>query len=159
RFVFQQEPTRVLGLIERDPQMGTDRLTSAILDFPSGRATFTCSTQLAPYQRMQFFGTKGRVEIEVPFNAPIDRPCRIFVDTGADLFGGGIETEFIPACDQYTIQGDLFSRAIREDTEVPVTLEHAVQNMAIIEALSRSAETGNWETPGGILLRIAHMAI
>ena len=145
RFVFQQEPTRVLGLIERDPQMGTDRLTSAILDFPSGRATFTCSTQLVTYQRMQFFGTKGRIEIEVPFNAPIDRPCRIFIDSGSDLFGGGIETEVIPACDQYTIQGDLFSRAIRENTEVPVTLEHAVQNMAVIEAVFRSAETGRWE--------------
>ena len=145
RFVFQQEPTRVLGLIERDPQMGTDRLTSAILDFPSGRATFTCGTQLVSYQRMQFFGTKGRIEIEVPFNAPIDRPCRIFIDSGSDLFGGGIETEVIPACDQYTIQGDLFSRAIRENTEVPVTLEHAVQNMAVIEAVFRSAETGRWE--------------
>ncbi len=145
RFVFGQEPTRVLGLIERDPQMGTDRLTSAILDFPRGRATFTCSTQLVPYQRMQFFGTKGRIEIEVPFNAPIDRPCRIFIDDGSDLFGGGIETELIPPCDQYTIQGDLFSRAIREDTEVPVTLEHAVENMAVIEAVFRSAHRGDWE--------------
>ncbi len=145
RFVFQQEPTKVLGLIERDPQMGTDRLTSAILEFPSGRATFTSGTQLVPYQRMHFFGTKGRIEVEVPFNAPIDRPCRIFIDTGSDLFGGGIETETIPACDQYTIQGDLFSRAIRENTEVPVTLEHAVQNMAVIEAIFRSARTGNWE--------------
>ena len=143
--IFDEEPVRVVALMERDPQMGTDRLTSAILDFPSGQAIFTCSTQLVPYQRMQIFGTKGRIEVEVPFNAPIDRPTRIFIDDGKDLFGGGIETEEFPTCDQYTIQGDLFSRAIREDTDVPVGLEHAVRNMAVIEAVARSAGSGQWE--------------
>src|SRR5208282_4551156 len=69
RFVFREEPLRVLGLIERDPQMKVDRLTSAILDFPSGQSIFACSTQFVPYQRMQFFGTKGRLEVEIPFNA------------------------------------------------------------------------------------------
>ena len=60
--------------------MKIDRLTSAILDFPSGQSIFTCGTQLVPYQRMQFFGTQGRIEVEIPFNAPNDRPCRIFID-------------------------------------------------------------------------------
>ena len=114
RFIFGEEPTRVLGLIERDPVMQVDRLTSAILDFPSGQSIFTCSTQLVPYQRMHFFGTKGRIEIEIPFNAPKDRPCRIFIDDGRDVFGSGITTETFPMCDQYTIQGDVFSRAVRE---------------------------------------------
>ncbi len=150
RFLFDREPSRVVALMERDPQMGTDRLTSAILDFPSGHATFTCSTQLVPYQRIQIFGTKGRIEVEVPFNAPIDRPTRIFIDSGMDLFGGGIETEAFPTCDQYTIQGDLFSRAIREGGEVPVGLDHAVRNMAVIEAVARSADSGNWEKVAGI---------
>src|ERR1700693_4148806 len=68
RFIFGEEPTRVLGLVERDPQMKVDRLTSAMLDFPSGQSTFICSMQLVPYQRSQFFGTKGRIEIEIPFN-------------------------------------------------------------------------------------------
>lgn len=147
RFVFGQEPARVIGLIERDPDFKTDRLTSAILDFPAGQAIFTCSTQLVPYQRMQFLGTKGRIEIEIPFNAPADRPCRIFLDDGRDVFGGGITTESIPACDQYTIQGDAFSRAVRGEREVPVSLEDALANMAVIEALFRSAETGRWERP------------
>ena len=92
-------------------------------------------------------GTKGRIEIEIPFNAPIDRPCRIFIDDGRDLFGGGIITETFPICDQYTIQGDVFSRAVREGTEVPVPLEDAIKNMAVIEAIFRSAESGKWETP------------
>ncbi len=147
RFVFGEEPRRVMALLERDPDMKTDRLSSAILDFPSGQVVFTCSTQLVPYQRMQFFGTKGRVEIEIPFNAPPDKACRLFVDDGSDLFGTSAETETFPVCDQYTIQGDLFSRAVRGEIDVPVPLADAVRNMAVIDALFRSAESGQWEKP------------
>jgi predicted dehydrogenase len=147
RFIFGEEPRRVMALLERDPEMQTDRLTSGMLDFPSGQAVFTCSTQLVPYQRMQICATRGRIEIEIPFNAPPDRPCRIFVDDGSDLFGAGIQTETFPVCDQYTIQGDLFSQAVRGEGEVPVPLEDAVRNMAVIDALFRSAESGQWEAP------------
>jgi predicted dehydrogenase len=147
RFIFGEEPSRVMGLIERDPDMKIDRLTSALLDFPSGHSIFTCSTQLVPYQRMQFFGTKGRVEIEIPFNAPRERPCRILIDDGRDILGGGITAEELPICDQYTIQGDAFSRAIRQGGEVPVSLEDATKNMAVIDAVFRSAESGQWEKP------------
>jgi predicted dehydrogenase len=147
RFIFGEEPSRVLGLLERDPDFNTDRLTSVILDFPSGQCVFTCSTQLVPYQRMQFLGIKGRIEIEIPFNAPNDRPCRIFIDDGRDVFGSGVVTESFPTCDQYTIQGDVFSRAVRGDGEVPVSLEDAICNMAVLEAVFRSAETGRWQRP------------
>jgi predicted dehydrogenase len=143
RFVFGTEPRRVLGHAERDPDWGIDRLTSAVLDFGGAHSTFTCSTQLAPYQRMQFFGTRGRVEVEIPFNAPNDRPTRILV---ADE-GGRAEWLEFPTCDQYTIQGDLFSRSVRENTEQPVPLEDALANMAVIDAVFRSAESGRWETP------------
>ena len=147
RFVFREEPRRVMGLIERDPEMKIDRLTSAILDFPSGQAIFSCSTQLVPYQRMQFFGTEGRIEVEIPFNAPNDRPCRIFIDNKGDLSGRGVRTEEFATCDQYTIQGDVFSRAIREGGEVPVPVEDAIKNMSVIDAIFRSAESGKWEKP------------
>ena len=147
RFIFGEEPTRVAGLIERDTDFKTDRLASAILEFPSGQSVFTCSTQLVPYQRMQFLGTKGRIEIEIPYNAPNDRPTRIFIDDGRDVFGGGIRTETIPVCDQYTVQGDAFSRAIREGSEVPVPLEDAIANMAVIEAVFHAGESGRWEKP------------
>jgi predicted dehydrogenase len=147
RFIFGEEPVRVVGLVERDPEMRVDRLNSAILDFPSGQAVFTCSTQLAPYQRMQILGTRGRIELRIPFNAPPDRPCRILVDSGADLFGGGISEREFPVCDQYTIQGDLFSRAILEGTEVPTPLEDSISNMAVIEAVFRSGQTSAWEKP------------
>src|SRR5208282_6170942 len=145
RFLFGEEPLRVSSLLERDPKLEVDRLTSAIMEFPSGHATFTCSTQLVPYQRMQVLGTKGRIEIEVPFNAPNDRPCRIFIDDGRDVFGGGVSLETVPKCDQYTIQGDVFSRAVRGEGEVPVSVEDAIRNMAVLDAVLRSAETGRWE--------------
>ena len=96
---------------------------------------------------MQIFGTKGRIEIEIPFNAPNDRPTRIFVDDGRDVFGGGISVETFPTCDQYTLQGDAFSRAVREGTPVPAPLADAIKNMAVIEAVVRSATSGAWVSP------------
>jgi predicted dehydrogenase len=147
RFLFDEEPMRVFGLAERDPVMKIDRLTSGILEFSSGQSIFTCSTQLVPYQRIHIFGTKGRIEIEVPFNAPTDRPCRILIDDGRDVFGSGITIETLPICDQYTIQGDAFSRAILNGTEVPVPIGDAVKNMAVIEAIFLSAVSGRAEAP------------
>jgi len=144
RYAFAQEPTRVVARIERDPKMHTDRLTSALLDFPTGQAIFTCSTQLVPYQRVHFLGTRGRIEIEIPFNAPLDRPTRLFVDDGSDLSGGGITTETFPVCNQYTAQGDAFSKAVLENTEIPVPLEDAIKNMAVIDAILHSANSGQW---------------
>jgi len=147
RFIFGEEPSRAMSVVERDSEFKIDRLASVILDFPSGQAIFTCSTQLVAYQRMQFLGTRGRIEIEVPFNAPNDRPCRVLIDDGRDVFGGGVSTESLPTCDQYTIQGDAFSRAIRGEGDVPVSIEDAIGNIAVIEAVFRSAETGRWEKP------------
>lgn len=147
RFVFEGEPSRVMGLIERDPEWGIDRLTSAILEFAGGHATFTCSTQIVPYQRIHFFGTSGRIEIEIPFNAPPDRPCRIFIDDGKELGNAGVQVEELPTTDQYTAQGEVFSTAIRSGEALEFPLENAVHGMRIIDAVFRSAETGHWELP------------
>jgi predicted dehydrogenase len=149
RYAFAQEPTRVVGRVERDPEMHTDRLTSAILDFPAGECIFTCSTQMVPYQRIHFLGTLGRIEVEIPFNAPPDRPTRLYVDVGGNLLGTGVTTETFPTCDQYMLQGDAFSKAILEDTEVPVPVEDAIKNMSVIEAIFTSGKSGQWESPRG----------
>src|SRR5262249_6280620 len=121
-----------------DPAFKVDRLTSIILDYPSGHAVGTCSTQMALYQRIHILGIRGRIEIEIPFNAPNDRPCRVFVNDELHEFA---------VCDQFRIQGDLFSKAIREDSNVPIPLEDAIQNMKAIEAVFRSAKSGTWERP------------
>jgi predicted dehydrogenase len=147
RLIFAQEPYRVSGVIVEDPETRTDVVTSGILDFPAGQSLFTCSTQVVPYQRVQIFGTAGRIEVEIPFNAPPDRPCRIFVDPGTDVAGRKAEAVEFPVCDQYTIQGDQFSKSVREGTPLPVPLEGSVQNMAVIDAVFRSAKSGQWEKP------------
>jgi predicted dehydrogenase len=147
RFVLGEEPTRVMGLVERDQEFKTDRLTSGIMDFAGCQSVFVCSTQLNYSQRMIFTGTKGRLQVEIPFNAPNDRPCRLLLDDGRDFFGGGASVETIPTCDQYTVQGDAFSRAIRENGEVAVPLEDAIRNMAVIDAIFRSAKSGRWQQP------------
>jgi predicted dehydrogenase len=146
RWMFDAEPLEVVSIVERDPDMRVDRLTSAMLRFEGGQATFSCSTQIVPYQTMQIFGTTGRISIEIPFNAPPDRPCRIFVDDGRDFVGGGVETITFPTVDQYTLQADAFSEAVRGIGVVPVSLEDAIANMEVIDALFRSAETKDWET-------------
>jgi predicted dehydrogenase len=147
RWLFGGEPLEVVGMIERDPALGVDRLASGMLRFAYGQATFTCSGQLVPYQRMQLFGTTGRIDVEIPYNAPPDRPCRIFVDDGAELGGAGEVVEF-PAVDQYALQADRFAEAVRGVGTVPVPLEDAIGNMAVIDALFRSADSGRWERPG-----------
>ena len=146
RFVFEAEPNRVMALIERDPEMKTDRLASAILDFDEGQASFVCSTQLVPYQRMQVFGTEGRIEVEIPFNAPPDRPCRIFVDDGSGAPStSSAVAETFETMDQYTAQGDDFSMAVRTGEPLEFPVENAVRNMRILDALFQSGENGQWE--------------
>ena len=139
RFIFGAEPSRVFGLVEYDPQFKTDRLASAILDFGHGTSTFTCSTQLSPYQRVNIFGTEGRIEIEIPFNAPTDQPCKIWYE-----HEDKIEEIQFAICNQYTLQGDLFSQAVLNNTSVPTPIEDAVANMRVIEAIFRSSKSGTW---------------
>lgn len=143
RFLFGKEPLRASGIIGRDPTMNTDVLTSGILDFGQGSATFTCATQLIPYQRVNIFGPEGRIEIEIPFNAPPDKPTKLWLHgkLGTEEFTFGV-------CDQYTLQADAFARAIIEKTPVPTSLDDALANMKVIDSVFRSAETHAWVSPG-----------
>ena len=130
RFIFGSEPEHISAVIEKDPVFATDRRASVILKFAAGTSVFTCSTQLAPHQRVNILGTKGRIELEIPFNAPPDRPTRIWHQTNS-----GIEEITFAVCDQYTIQADLFSLAVINDTPVPTPLEDAVANMRVVDAI------------------------
>lgn len=148
RYIFGAEPARMAATLDRDPEMKTDRLTSALLEFPGARhLTFTCSTQLSPHQRVTIMGTSGRIEILVPFNAPNQRPCQIVVDDGRDLFGGGARVENLPVIDQYTLQGDTFARIVRGEIAQEFPIEDAVLNMRVIEAVFRAAACGEWTSP------------
>jgi predicted dehydrogenase len=149
RWMFADEPTDVVAMMERDPDLGIDRLTSAMLRFPAGQATFTCAGQLVPYQRMHLFGERGRIEVEIPFNAPPDRACRIFVDDGSQLGGASAVQIEVRAVDQYMLQADRFSEAVRGVGSVPVSLESAIANMEVIDAAFRSASSRSWVTVRG----------
>jgi predicted dehydrogenase len=139
RFILGADPQRACGIMEYDPQFKVDRLTSGMLDFGERTSTFTCATQLVPYQRVNIFGTEGRVEIEIPFNAPPDQPCKMWHQQGTE-----VEEIVLDICDQYTIQGDLLSQAVLNDTDLSTPLDDAVANMRVIEALIRSAKSGTW---------------
>jgi predicted dehydrogenase len=139
RFIYGSEPQRVWGNMDYDPDFKTDRLTSGILDFGQGTSTFTCSTQLTPFQRVNIFGTEGRIEIEIPFNPTADQPTKLWYQ-----HGDKIEELIFDVCDHYTIQGDLFSRAVINDTAVPTPLEDAVANMRVVESITQSSKTETW---------------
>ena len=139
RFLFGTEPNRVVSTIDWDPNFLTDRLTSAIMEFPNGTATFTCSTQLSPYQRVLVYGTAGHLELEIPFNAPPDKPCRLWL-----TLGGTVEEITFEIIDQYTIQAELFVQAILSNTAVPTPLTDGLLNMIVIDALFTSGRTGQW---------------
>lgn len=140
RFIFDEEPKKVLGLAEYDPQSGVDRLASGILQFSKGTSTFTCSTQLIPYQRVHIFGTDACIEIEIPFNAPPDKPTKLWLHSKK-----GTEEIVFDAVNQYTLQADLFAKAVLENTTVPTPLQDAVNNMKVIEAIFESSKEGVWK--------------
>ncbi len=146
RFFFAAEPARGIALIDRDPTFGTDRLTSALVQFSDGRRLdFSVSTQIAPHQRIQLCGSKGRIELLIPVNAPQGAATRILIDDCSSLEGTGIVTETLPESDQYQLQGEAFSRAVRGEIALPYGVEDAIANMHVIDALFRSERSGRWE--------------
>jgi predicted dehydrogenase len=136
RMLFGAEPERVQGSVTRDPETGIDVLTSAILDFPKGVATFTCSIRAEPDQRVHVYGTEGRIWIEIAFNIPVDRPTRVFVTSGGDPpVAPNTEVLTFETADQYEIQAERFAAAVLEGTPVPIPPADAVGNLRVIEAL------------------------
>jgi predicted dehydrogenase len=154
RLAFGAEPRRVAAVCERDPQSGCDRLTSAVLDFGSGQATFVVGTQHVPYQRVHVFGTRGHIDVEIPFNAPNARPCRLFVDDGfigapdftvTQTGAERAEVLELPLANHYTLQGQAFSEAIRLGKTPRNDIRDAVRNMRVIDAVFRACESARWE--------------
>ena len=145
RYFFESEPSRVVSLVERDPAFGTDRLASVMADFGGGRQlSFTCSTQAAPHQRVQVFGTKAKAEIIIPFNAPANMPTAITIDVSGTVDGSLARREILPACDQYTEQAEAFAQAVLGKAPLPYGVEDAIATMRVIDAIFDSEKTGAW---------------
>jgi len=138
RFLFDGEPKSVSGMQVIDPNFGTDRLSSGMLDFGNGRtASFTCSTQLTPFQRCHILGTNGQLVVDIPVNAPPSEPTKISLITPSTN-----EEIWFEAVDQYSLQADAFAQAILNRSAIPTPLSDAVGNMAVIDAIRKSAATG-----------------
>ena len=145
RYLFDAEPLRVVALIDRDPKFGTDRAVSALLDFGGGRRMdFTVSTQSVPYQRVNICGERKRLEVRIPFNAPLGGATDLLLDDGKMLDGSAMTRETIPACNMYGLQGDVFSRVVRGELQPPYGIEDAILNMRVIDALFESEKTAGW---------------
>jgi len=145
RFLFEAEPKRVVSLIERDSNFKTDMLASVIADFGQGRQlSFICSTQSVGHQKIEVIGTKGRVEIIIPFNAPADQPTAVLIDHGLNMDTSLSRREIIPACDQYTEQAEAFALAVLGRKSLPYGIEDAIQNMRILDAIFESERVKGW---------------
>lgn len=139
RYIYDAEPTRVAGFMDFDPEFGTDRLTSGILEYEHGIASFTCSTQLSGYTRVNILGTKGRIEIENPFGGPPEVAWRMWLHSGRDQ-----EEIVFDICNQYALEFDAFSLAVLNNTDVYTPLEDGIANLKVIDAIRESAKSGAW---------------
>jgi predicted dehydrogenase len=148
RYVFGAEPRRAIALIDRDPDLQVDRLTSGLLEFPGGgQLVFSSSLRLALYQKVTILGTEGRLEVPVPFTPMKDHACRLIIDSGQSLDGSSAQFEDFPPVDQYALQCDTAAAVFRGESEQEFPIEDAIANMRVIDALYRSGSSGRWETP------------
>lgn len=147
RYLFEDEPKRVVSLVERDANFGTDRLASVLADFGAGKQlSFICSTQTTGHQRVQVLGSKAKLEIIIPFNAPADERTAITIDTGAPFDGSLARREILPSVDQYTEQAEAFALAVLGEKPLPWGIEDAIASMKVIDAIFESEKTGGWAT-------------
>jgi predicted dehydrogenase len=148
RFIFECEPSRVMALVDRDPDFRTDRTTSALIDFGDGRhLTFTTSTQATDYQRVNILGTKARLEVLIPYNAPLGGATRLYLDSGRKLGDESAKPIKIAKCHQYQLEAEAFSRAVRGKEKLAYGIDDAILQMRVIDALFRSENSGKWEVP------------
>ncbi len=141
RFIYNSEPEKIFANIEYHPQFGVDTAATVLMKFKEGTSSFFSSIQVEERQQAQIFGTEGKIEFEIPFNPIADKPSKIFLH-----HNNKTEEIIIESCDQYTIQADLLSLAIINDTKVPTPLEDAVDNMKVIENIIESDKLGSWVT-------------
>jgi predicted dehydrogenase len=140
RMLFGGEPGRIEASIVRDAASGVDILTSALLEFEGGVATFTCTTRAEDDQRVHIYGTEGRIAVDIPFNIPPDRPTRIRLSHGGEPpVNPATEVFTFPPADPYTVEAAAFAAAVLDGGGLPVPPEDAVANLRVIERIFDAA--------------------
>ena len=142
RFITGGRPEKLLSLIRRDSRFGTDILTSALMDYGDFHGSFTVSTQCWAGQSVVLSGTKGNIFVDIPFNMFPDMPARLRVVTGM-----GERIVSTGAADQYGLEFQGFSRAVRENDDAFFEEKRRFSEdiQMIMDGLFRSEETGTWE--------------
>ena len=145
RMLFGGEPVRVEGAVVRDGSSGdgVDILTTGLLEFENGLASFGCSIRTEPDQRVDVYGSDGRISIGIPFNIPPDRPTQVFVTKGGDPpVAPATETLTFETKDPYAAEAERFAEAVLDGLPTPVPPSDAVANLRVIERLFASADAG-----------------
>ncbi len=143
RMLFGSEPTRVQAALNRDPVGGTDVVTSALLEFAGGVASFTCSTRAEDDQRVHIYGTEGRISIGIPFNIPPDRPTEVYVTAGGDPpVAPDTETLTFGIADPYAVEFERFADVVLDGAPNPVASDDPVANLEVIERIFAGAGPG-----------------
>ncbi len=144
RFLFDDEPIRAQGMFRRETPDGVDVIAAGLLEFPGGIATFATSTRTETDQQVVAHGSDGLLSISIPFNIPLDRPVEVrFTQGGNPPVAPHTEVTTIAAANMYTLEIDAFSRAVIDDTDVPIAPSDAVANMVVLDALRASAGSSN----------------
>jgi len=141
RLLLGGEPVAVTGSVTRDPVTGVDILTSGVLAFATGTATFTCSTRVEPDQRVHVYGSEGRISVDIPFNIPPDLATHVRVTVGgAPPVAPATETLTFAPADQYRIQAEEFAVSVRDGTPVPIPPEEGIADLVVMERLLAAAD-------------------
>ena len=141
RFLTAREPQRVISLAQIDANFGTDVLFTGMLDFGGAHATFTVATQTFPYQRVVVHGSSGVISLTIPFNAHSDTDAEVIVTTRV-----GTRQVYLPPEDQYILEFEAFAQAIRDQAVPPISPADTINNMKVLDALTKSHQTGQWES-------------
>ncbi|TCO10918.1 Gfo/Idh/MocA family protein [Natronoflexus pectinivorans] len=140
RFLLGKEPSRVLSLVTRHPEFKTDMHTSGILDFDESRASFYVSTLSEPFQKVDIIGTSGSITVHLPFNTYVDVPAEVSISSST-----GSRIIKFPPSDAYGLMFDAFAEALINEQPMPVETMDAVNNMKVIDALKKSAQSNVWK--------------
>jgi predicted dehydrogenase len=97
-----------------------------------------------PQQSIEVIGTKARLELVIPFNAPADQATALLVDHGHALDGRLARREIIPPCDQYAEQAEAFAQRVLGRKEAEFGIEDAILNMRVLDSIFESERVGGW---------------
>ncbi|MFB6267785.1 MAG: Gfo/Idh/MocA family protein [Halodesulfurarchaeum sp.] len=134
--LFLGEPDRVRAASVDRRESGVDTGLAGILEYDDGslaRVASSFDTPVTQYYRVE--AENGWLEVDPAFDVPTDEALPI--EYASD---GEVHRESIEAVDQYRLEVEHFAAAAAGETEARIDMDETLANMAVIDALYRSAE-------------------